>query len=140
MSDPTSDRDPRPRSTPPAPDTTLGQRVTSALVDVVFFAVVWSLAREHVVEGQAVVGLLSSYAAWRFGIAHGKQQTIVAMSRQHDRDGGGPGAPPPSIPRPPRDPRVEPDHRTDRPWSRRLALVEQSPLLSMLRTIGGLLG
>jgi hypothetical protein len=115
-------------------DVSLGQRVTSAIVDVVFFAVVWSLARSRVVEGQAVVGLLSMYAGARFGIAHGKQQTIVAMARHNDRDppgGSGSSQEMPAVRVPPRrDPRV------DEPWSKR-DIAAASPLIAVLRTIGG---
>jgi uncharacterized membrane protein YgcG len=136
-----SDRPPSPASS----EVTLGQRLTSALVDVIFFAVVWSLARERVIEGQAVVGLLSMYAGARFGIAHGKQQTVIALSRQRDDHwgggGGGGGISSSSTPavRP-----IEPhDSRVDRPFDPRhrrlaLAVATSSPLLALLvRMFGG---
>lgn len=87
------------------------------VTDAIFFFVVWSLGRSHVLEGQAVVALLSSYAGARFGMQLGRAQE----RRAH----GGPSDPPPagsgeipSVRLPPatRIDRIDP--RVDRPWDR----------------------
>ncbi len=68
-----------------------GQRFMSALVDCVFFVVVAILGRERVISGDAVVGILSGYASARFGIAYGKQQTVVAQTMRDNRSEPPPG-------------------------------------------------
>lgn len=98
-----------PQSYPPSFD--VGQRITSAFVDVVFFCVVGALGWQKVLSEPTLAVLFGSYASYRFGIAAGKQQTLVAFSRGDGSGTGGSGKyPQASAPRVPHDPRVDP------PW------------------------
>lgn len=81
----------------PTVDPFIGQRFIAAIVDVCFFAVI-ALFGIHKIIGEVLIGtLLSSYAAYRFGVAQGKQQAVTAMSNSGAfdgaRSGGGIGGP-----------------------------------------------
>ena len=77
-----------------------GQSYRSALVDVVYFAIVGVLGWHHSLSEPVLAALLGVYSAHRFGVAMGKQQAVVALSSP-PRDGGQGGGgltlrPPPS--------------------------------------------
>jgi hypothetical protein len=79
----------------PTVDPFIGQRFIAAIVDVCFFAVI-ALFGIHKIIGEVLIGtLLSSYAAYRFGVAQGKQQAVTAMSNSgaFGSGGGGSGGP-----------------------------------------------
>jgi hypothetical protein len=65
-----------------------GQRWHSTLVDLAFFATVCLLGFKLVLHETVLATLLGMYAAGRFGVAHGKQQAVIALS------GGGNSNPP----------------------------------------------
>lgn len=56
------------------------QRLFSALTDLAFFAVIAALGWHHVLGEPIVASLLSSYAAYRFGVGMGRTQAAVALS------------------------------------------------------------
>lgn len=85
-----------------------GQRALATLVDLAFFTVVAIFGVQKVI-GEVLIGtLLSSYTAYRFGIASGKQQAMAALTHsgviqggRDGRDGPPSGGPGPSAPPPP---------------------------------------
>lgn len=133
---------------PGSVDASIGQRAMSAVVDVAFFVVVGVLGFTRVLSEPLLGALLGSYASARFGIAYGKQQTVVALASQQDRrqggDGGGTGGSggygqvrePSDRPAPP--PRVR-DNRIDEPYKRRdgapLPIPSTSPIVSAFQEI-----
>jgi hypothetical protein len=97
------------------------QRIASALVDFLFFVVVGLFGIKHVVGGEALVGLLSSYASARFGIAYGK------LSQTGRSDGGPPsGSGLHHAVRPPPLPRDE------HPWQR---MLNVEPAMARMRNV-----
>jgi len=78
------------RSAPLLFDPFIGQRFVAAVVDICFFVVIALFGIRKVI-GEVLIGtLLSSYAAYRFGVAQGKQQAVTAMHTS-GAYGGGPG-------------------------------------------------
>lgn len=72
-----------------------GQRALATLVDLAFFTVVAIFGVQKVI-GEVLIGtLLSSYTAYRFGIASGKQQAMAALTHSGviGRDGRNDGPP-----------------------------------------------
>lgn len=67
-----------------------GQRWHSTVVDLAFFVTVCLLGFRQVLHETVLATLLGMYAAGRFGVAHGKQQAVIALS------GSGSGSVPPT--------------------------------------------
>jgi hypothetical protein len=103
------------------------------LTDAILFFVVWSLARAHVLEGQATVALLSSYAGARFGMQLGRAQERKSSGRSEPPGGSGISGEIPSVRIPPQTSTRRFDPRVDEPWKKRTALTP----FAFVSSIGG---
>jgi hypothetical protein len=68
-----------------------GQRLYSTITDLAFFVVIALFGLNKIIGEPIIAALLSSYAAYRFGVAQGKQQAAVAISGAMGGGGGGGG-------------------------------------------------
>lgn len=94
-----------------------GQSSRSAFVDVVYFLVIGLLGYARMLSEPTLAVLLGSYSSYRFGVAQGKQQLMIALSKDASSSSSSssqnlPAQRPPMTPPP--LPREEP--REDRPW------------------------
>ena len=76
---------------------TVGQRIESAIVDVIFLGLIGYLAAHHVLSEAVIAGIFGTYAAGRFGIKAGKQQAAI-LARVTAGGGGDGSNGPPSAP------------------------------------------